>query len=191
MAEPVLTWNALQNVSLGPQYPCGPSLTHIFNFSQPVLLYTWASQFLKEGLSYRKPSFGTRHEEYFMSDLRKETRRRLTAFTPVFDLYPRVLLGYLGDLNMRGALVIGTKLTTINKETILEIIFPSELADITVIPITIPARIAWCRADERSQSYNIGVEFTELTPLHKELFQQILERYHFRYNLSDADFDQK
>jgi len=169
----------------------GPGLTHIFNFSWPVLLYTWASQDPKEGLSYLKPLFGNRHEEHLMSDLRKETRRRLTAFTPVFDLYPRVLLGYLGDLNLRGALVIGTKLTTINKETILEIIFPSELADITVIPITIPARIAWCRADERSQSYNIGVEFTELTPLHKELFQQILERYHFRYNLSDADFDQK
>jgi len=125
-----------------------------------------------------------------MSDRRQETRRRFTAFTPVFDLYPRVLLGYLGDLNMRGALVIGSKLTTIDKETILEIIFPSELAEISVIPVTIPARIAWCRPDAQSQSYNIGVEFTEVTPLHKDLIQQILERYHFRYNLSDADFDQ-
>jgi hypothetical protein len=124
-----------------------------------------------------------------MSDRRQETRRRFTAFTPVFDLQPRVLLGYLGDLNMRGALVIGNKLTTIDKETILEIIFPSELADISVIPVTIPARIAWCRPDDNSPSYNIGVEFTEVTPLHKDLIQQILERYHFRYNLSDADFD--
>ncbi|HKG53776.1 MAG TPA: PilZ domain-containing protein [Anaerolineales bacterium] len=124
-----------------------------------------------------------------MSDRRQETRRRFTAFTPVFDLHPRVLLGYLGDLNLRGALVIGTKLTTIDKETILEIIFPSELAEISVIPVTIPARIAWCRPDEHPDSYNIGVEFTEVTPLHKELIQQILERYHFRYNLSDADFD--
>jgi c-di-GMP-binding flagellar brake protein YcgR len=124
-----------------------------------------------------------------MSDRRQETRRRFTAFTPVFDLYPRVLLGYLGDLNMRGALVVGNKLTTIDKETILEIIFPSELAEISVIPVTIPARIAWCRPDDNSTSYTIGVEFTEVTPLHKELIQQILERYHFRYNLSDADFD--
>jgi hypothetical protein len=93
-------------------------------------------------------------------------------------------------LNLRGALVIGTKLTTINKETILEFIFPSELADISVIPVTIPARIAWCRPAEQPQSYHIGVEFTEMTPLHVKLIQQILERYHFRYNLSDADFDQ-
>ena len=124
-----------------------------------------------------------------MSDRRQETRRRFTAFTPVFDLYPRVLLGYLGDLNMLGALVIGKKITTINKETLLEIIFPSAMAEISVIPVTIPARIAWCRPAEHPQSYNIGVEFTEVTPFHKELIQKILERYHFRYNLSYADFD--
>ena len=126
-----------------------------------------------------------------MSDRRQETRRRFAAFTPVYDLHPRMLLGYLGDLNLRGALIIGTKLITINKETILEIIFPGELADITVIPITIPARIAWCRLDERPGSYNIGVEFTEMTSLHRELFQQLLERYHFSHSLSDADFNQK
>ena len=123
-----------------------------------------------------------------MSDRRQETRRRFTAFTPVYDLYPRILLGYLGDLNMLGALIIGKNLITINKKTVLEIIFPGELADITTVPVTIPARIAWCRADEQSQAYSIGVEFTEVTPLHRELFQQILDRYHFRYNLSDADF---
>jgi hypothetical protein len=124
-----------------------------------------------------------------MSDRREELRRRFTAFTPVYDLHPRMLLGYLGDLNTRGALIIGTKLVTINKETILEIIFPGELADVTAIPVTIPARIAWCRPDERPQSYNIGVEFTEMTSLHKELIQQLLDRYHFRHILSDADFD--
>jgi hypothetical protein len=124
-----------------------------------------------------------------MSDRRKEIRRRFTAFTPVFALYPRMLLGYLGDLNMRGALIIGTKLITINKETVLEIIFPGELADITVIPINIPARIAWCRPDESQQSYSIGVEFTELTPLNRDIFQQLLARYHFSHSLSDADFD--
>ncbi|HJQ14559.1 MAG TPA: PilZ domain-containing protein [Anaerolineales bacterium] len=125
-----------------------------------------------------------------MSDRRQESRKRFTAFTPVYDLYPRILLGYLGDLNMRGALIIGKNLTTINKETVLEIIFPGELADITVVPINIPARIAWCRLEDPSQTYSIGVEFTELTPLHADLFKQILERYHFRYNLSDADFEQ-
>jgi hypothetical protein len=126
-----------------------------------------------------------------MSNRRKDTRRRLMAFTPVYDLHPRVLLGYLGDLTLRGALVIGANLTTIDKETTLEINFPTELSDIPVLPVTIPARIAWCRSDESPQYFNIGVEFTEVTPEHEELFQHILERYHFRHALSDADFDQK
>jgi len=126
-----------------------------------------------------------------MSDRRKETRRKLMAFTPVYDLHPKVLLGYLGDLTLRGALVIGTNLTTINKETTLEINFPSELSDMPAHSVTIPARIAWCRMDENPQYYNVGIEFTEVTPEQEELIQQILERYHFRHTLSDADFDQK
>lgn len=125
-----------------------------------------------------------------MNERRREPRRRLTAFTPVYDLHPRLLLGYLGDLNLRGGLVVGSKLVTINKETTLEIKFPGELSHITVLPVFIPARIAWCRPDEKPQYFNIGVEFTEVTPLHKELFERILERYHFRHALSDADLEQ-
>ena len=125
-----------------------------------------------------------------MSERRKDTRRRLTTFTPVYDLHPRVLLGYLGDLTLRGALVIGTNLITINKATILEINFPGELFNERAIPVIIPARIAWCRPDENPKYFNIGVEFTEVTPEKEELLQQIIARYHFRHALSDADFDQ-
>ena len=124
-----------------------------------------------------------------MDERRKETRRRLTTFTKVYDLHPRLLLGYLGDLTLRGAMVIGRNLTTINKETVLEIEFPSELPSVPVLRIEIPVRIAWCRPDENPQYFNIGVEFTEVTDENAELFQQILERYHFRHTLSDADFD--
>ena len=126
-----------------------------------------------------------------MSERRRETRRRLTAFTPVYDLHPRTLLGYLGDLTLRGAMVVGTNLTTIGKETVLEISFPSDLPEIRTFKVTIPARVAWCRQDESPQYYNIGLEFLEVSPENAELFEQILARYHFRYSLSDADFDRK
>jgi len=43
------------------------------------------------------PMFARQEEEYTMSERRKETRRRLTTFTKVYDLHPRILLGYLGD----------------------------------------------------------------------------------------------
>ena len=123
-----------------------------------------------------------------MDERRKEPRRRLTAFTPVYDLHPRILLGYLGDLNLLGAMVIGANLTTINKQTTLEIRFPGELSHITVLPVFIPARIAWCRPDENPKYYNIGIAFTQVSPEHKDIFERILERYHFRHALSDADF---
>ena len=125
-----------------------------------------------------------------MSNRRKEIRRKLMAFTPVYDLHPRSLLGYLGDMTQRGALIIGTSLTTIGRETELEISFPSDLPDISVFRVIIPARIAWCRQDESPQYYNIGVEFLEISPEYAMLFEQILERYHFRYVLSADDFDQ-
>jgi len=124
-----------------------------------------------------------------MDDRRGETRRKLMTFTPVYDLHPRTLLGYLGDLTLRGALVIGEKLITINKETVLEIDFPSDLPNINVIPVHIPVRFAWCHQEENEHYFNIGVEFMEVTPEHAELFQQILERYHFRHVLSDSDFN--
>ena|SRR5215207_10304772 len=125
-----------------------------------------------------------------MDNRRKETRRKLMTFTPVYDLHPRSLLGYLGDMTQRGALVIGTNLTTIGRETELEISFPSDLPDISVFRVVLPARIAWCRQDESPQYYNIGVEFLEVSPEYAILFEQILERYHFRYVLSSDDFDQ-
>ena len=126
-----------------------------------------------------------------MDNRRRETRRKLMAFTPVYDLHPRMLLGYLGDLTMKGALVIGTSLTTINKETELEIEFPSDIPGIPTIPAKIPARIAWCRQDESPQYYNIGVQFTDISPENAIVFEQILDRYHFRYVLSDDDFERK
>jgi PilZ domain len=127
-----------------------------------------------------------------MSDFnnrRIEPRRKLMAFTPVYDLHPRLLLGYLGDMTLRGALIIGTNLVTINKQTDLEINFPSDVPDVSVMRGVIPARIAWCRQDESPDYYNIGVEYTEVSPENRELLQYILERYHFRYVLSDSDFD--
>jgi hypothetical protein len=123
-----------------------------------------------------------------MSNRRIEQRRKLMAFTPVYSLRPRVLLGYLGDMTMRGALITGTASVTVGKETTLEIDFPSDLPDVPVLKATIPARIAWCRQDESPQYYNIGVQFLEVTAENISLLQNILERYHFRYILTDADF---
>lgn len=123
-----------------------------------------------------------------MSDRRKEPRRKLMAFTPVYDLKPRMLLGYLGDLTLHGALVIGAKSVTVGRETQVEIDFPSDLPDVATMPVTIPVRIAWCHQDESPNYFNIGLEFIELIPDHAELFQEVLGRYHFRHVMPESGF---
>lgn len=126
-----------------------------------------------------------------MNERRKETRRKLMAFTPVYDLHPKTLLGYLADLNLLGAMVAGDKLTTINKETTLEIQFPNDLPDLPRMQVQVPARIAWCREDESPGHYQIGVEFTQVTPELAELIRNILNRYHFRHVTPDDGHDRE
>ena len=118
-----------------------------------------------------------------MSEQRKETRKKLMAFTPIYDFNQRLLLGYVGDLTLLGVMVIGEKSLEINREAILKIEFPNNLSDVIATDIIIPARVAWCRHDENPQYFNIGFEFTKVTPQHTKIFQAILERYQFRQDI--------
>ena len=122
-----------------------------------------------------------------MSEQRKETRRKLMAFTPVYDSKQKVLLGYVGDLTLLGVMVIGERCVEINKEIMLKIDFPNDLPGVTSTQIMIPARVAWCKQDESPHYFNIGFEFAAVKPEHTKLFQAILERYQFRQDMPTAD----
>lgn len=115
-----------------------------------------------------------------MDNRRKENRERLTTFTPVYFLYPRVLLGYLADLTIHGGMVIGEKNVETGKQGMLAIEFPETLNDIIFTHITVPARVAWCRSDaDNAHQYNIGFEFKELSPEHSKVITAILRKYRF------------
>ena len=115
-----------------------------------------------------------------MDNRRKENRERLTTFTPVYFLNPRVLLGYLADLTIHGGMVIGEKNVETGKQGILAIEFPDTLTDILLTHISVPARVAWCRTDtDNSHQYNIGFEFNELSPEHSKVITAILKKYRF------------
>jgi len=121
-----------------------------------------------------------------MSNRRRESRRKLTVFTPVYERNPRLLLGYVGDITLKGMLIIGRTPIPVNKTTISEIDFPGEFPNASGLKTTIPARVAWCRKDENPEYYDIGIEFTEVTAEQVELFQKTLERYHFRHTFTDS-----
>ena len=115
-----------------------------------------------------------------MDNRRKENRERLTTFTPVYFLHPKTLLGYLADLTIHGGMVTGEKSAEIGKDGALAIEFPDTLTDVLLTHITVPARVAWCRPDADSPNYfNIGFEFTELSPEHSKVITSILKKYRF------------
>ncbi|MBK8618343.1 MAG: PilZ domain-containing protein [Anaerolineales bacterium] len=90
-----------------------------------------------------------------MQERRRVQRKNLMAYSQVFDLYSGYLLGYLGDLHLHGAMVIGEKPLTENSELTLAIELP-ELPGIAASRITVPARVVWCQPDISPEFFNIG-----------------------------------
>jgi len=117
-----------------------------------------------------------------MQERRKAQRKNLMAYTQVFDLYGGYLLGYLGDLNLRGAMVIGNKLMTENTELTLAIELP-DLPNISVPRIAIPARVVWHQQDISPEFFNVGFEFKEVTPEQKTVIEAIIKNYEFRRDM--------
>jgi Tfp pilus assembly protein PilZ len=115
-----------------------------------------------------------------MDERRKETREKMTVFTLVYDHHPRTLLGYLADLTLHGIMVSGEKPLEIDRRGVLAIEFPEHLVDVHPAQITVPARVVRCSVDASNpRSYNIGFEFTELTPENAQVIEAFLRRYHF------------
>jgi hypothetical protein len=116
-----------------------------------------------------------------MSEKREE-RKKLLTFTPVYDLRKNTLFGYLGNLTLKGAMLVGHATAEIDKTLTLAIDF-RETPEIPATRMTIPVRVAWCKHEQDSPDYNTGVEFMEMTDQNKMVIEAILERYQFRQEL--------
>jgi hypothetical protein len=119
-------------------------------------------------------------KEFSMSDKRKEERKSLMAFTPVYGLNPKTLLGYIEDLTVHGAMIIGEKPVETNKQITLLIEIPGALPESTAPRLLIPARVAWCRRENHPGYYDIGLEFSNLKPEEIKMIEAVLRRYEFR-----------
>ena len=115
-----------------------------------------------------------------MENQRKETRRNLQAFTPVYILHPRTLLGYIEDLTIRGTMVIGEKSMEAGKQLTLSIEFLGALDGMMQPRVVIPARVAWCKQEKSPRYYSTGLEFLELKPDDEKIIRAILRRFKYR-----------
>jgi Tfp pilus assembly protein PilZ len=121
-------------------------------------------------------------EQLGMDNRRKEMRKKVMAFTPVRDSGRGALLGYLANLTLQGAMVVGEKPLEIDSQISLGIDLPGDLPGISSRRMIIPARVARCVADtESSREFGIGFEFVEITPDHAQIVEALLDRYHFRH----------
>lgn len=114
-----------------------------------------------------------------MFDKRKETRKKLTAFTPVYALKPKTLIGYLEDLTLRGARVVGSIPLEADKVLTLAIDFPKDTASLPPEPFTIQARVARSGKDEAEYA-NLGFEFIDVTDEQTRILEAVIERYEFK-----------
>lgn len=114
-----------------------------------------------------------------MEEHRKNERKKLSAFTPVFDSQHKIPLGYLADLSREGAMLIGEIPMEVNTQTTLMIDFPAT-PEFPARRVIIPARVAWCRQEKNSLYYNAGFEFEVIDEQNKTVIEAILERYQFR-----------
>jgi hypothetical protein len=117
-----------------------------------------------------------------MQERRKAQRRNLVAYTQVFDLYGGHLLGYLGDLHLNGAMVIGQSPIAENTELTLAIELP-DLPNIATPRITIPARTVWCEPDISPEFFNLGFEFKQVTEVQASLIEALICNYEFRHEV--------
>ena len=117
-----------------------------------------------------------------MSENRKEERKKLTSFILVHALPENLLLGYLGDMTLHGAMVIGNNPIETGKEMSIAIEF-NEIPGVPSTKLTFPARVAWCKHEAQSPYYNTGVEFLELSEQNRKVIDALLERYQFSKDL--------
>ena len=114
-----------------------------------------------------------------MQDRRKLPRKDLMSYSQVFDLSDGKLIGYLGDLNLIGAMVISDQSLKVDDELTISIQLP-ELPKITATRLALPVHVVRCHQDVSPEYFNIGMEFESVTDEQKKIIEAVLENYEFR-----------
>ena len=114
-----------------------------------------------------------------MQDRRKLPRKDLMSYSQVFDLAQGKLIGYLGDLNLIGAMVISDQSLNVEEKLTISIQLP-ELPRINATRLVLPVHVVRCHQDVSPEYFNIGVEFESVSDEQKKIIEAVLENYEFR-----------
>lgn len=113
-----------------------------------------------------------------MNEHRKEERKKAMIFTPVYNNDTDVLMGYLGDLTLQGALMVSEMPVDTDKKFTLAIEF-REASDVPTKQMIIPAQATWSRQEPDQTYFNTGFEFLEINEANKKVIETVLDGYQF------------
>lgn len=121
----------------------------------------------------------TLRRENTMKERRKQPRKNLMSYSQVFELSEGRLIGYLGDLNLLGTMVIGDQPMEVDARLDISIQLP-ELPKVSASRLVLPVRVTWCQLDLSPDYFNIGMEFELVTDEQKTIIEAVMENYEFR-----------
>lgn len=113
-----------------------------------------------------------------MTDQRKAERVKAMTFTAVYERNGHVLLGFLGDLTLQGAMVVGEKPLQTGRDITLEIEIPNAV-EVPGGRLTLPAHAAWSRQETGTTYFHSGFEFLEMTEQNRQVIEALVARYKF------------
>jgi hypothetical protein len=110
---------------------------------------------------------------------RKHERKFLVVYSRVFDRKTGKVIGYLSDLTVKGAMVIGEHHLELGEDFQLRIDLP-ESSEFTKDHLDINAKSVWSKPDIDPVFFNTGFEFGKLNPGDEKIIQRMIELYEFR-----------
>jgi PilZ domain-containing protein len=114
-----------------------------------------------------------------VQDRRRQPRTDLMSYSQVYDLSDGRLIGYLGDINLLGAMVISDHPLKPHNNVSISIELP-ELPGIRESTLVVSVRVAWCRQDVSPDYYNLGLEFNTTSDKQMRIIQAVMDNYEFR-----------
>ncbi|MFZ5857247.1 MAG: PilZ domain-containing protein [Chloroflexota bacterium] len=114
-----------------------------------------------------------------MEERRRLPRKYLIIYSRVFEQSLGKLLGYLSDLSEQGAMIIAEEPLEVNAILPLRLDLPDPKI-FHAHNLMVTARVARCETDISPAFYDIGLEFSNVTPEQKIIIQKMMDVYEFR-----------
>ncbi len=110
---------------------------------------------------------------------RASERRHLIFYLRVFDRDAGQLLGFLGDINPDGMLLISEQPREVGQHLNIKMQFPRPLGDREFL--NLEATVRWCNPDVNDKFHDIGLEFSNIDREDLLVFGELLRKFGFKH----------